>query len=76
MYIPKGVSFTIGFFVAFLYGLILSAPRIGLLIAAILSIVKEIDDQYQYQCFDWTTTVATMCGAAIAYMILSVIAIF
>ena len=75
MYIPHGVSFTIGFFVTFFYGFILKAPRAGLLIAIIIALAKEIEDTDRYGKFSWITTVAIMSGAAIAYMFLNIIAL-
>ena len=72
MHIPYDVAFTIGYFVSIFYGAIFSYPRAGLLIALILAITNEIDDTYQYNAFDWMTTVSMMCGAAVAYMMLNI----
>ena len=72
MNIPSDVSFTIGFFVTYFYGLVLKSPRGGLLIAIIIAIAKEIEDTNRYEEFSWVTTVALMCGAAVAYMFLNI----
>lgn len=75
MHIPNDVAFTIGFFVVFLYGKILESPQGALLIAFIIAIAKEINDQDVYNEYDWINTVAVMCGATVAYMILTVLAV-
>ena len=75
MHIPADVSFTIGFFVSSFYGFVLSSPRVGLLIAFIIAIAKEINDQDIYGCYEWTSTVSVMCGATVGYMILNILMI-
>lgn len=75
MYIPNDVSFTVGFFVTVLYGTVLNSPRAGLLITFIIAVAKEINDQDRYGHYEWVTTVAVMCGAAVAYMLLNIFAV-
>jgi len=73
MHVPNDVAFTAGFFISALYGIVFHSSRIGVLLALIIAIAKEINDQNQYDQYDWVDTVAMMCGAAMAYMLINII---
>ena len=72
LHIPYDVAFVIGYFVSLFYGVILSSPRAGLLIALIIAASKEIHDQTFFHHYEWICTVSVMCGALVAYMFLNI----
>jgi len=69
MYISTDICFIIGLFIEMVFGIIY-CPRAGIIITAIIAIAKEIEDQDRYGAFEWTCTVALMCGAAAGYIFL------
>ena len=71
----RKVHFTVGLYVALLYGFIYT-PRIGLCLAIALALLKEHEDQIFYGSFDWHNTVISSFGALTGFLIVTICAYF
>lgn len=67
----KWLHFTAGMFMSVLFGMY--NPKVGLVVAVILGILKEVRDKEDYGVFDWKDTVATWLGGFAGYIVTSLI---